>query len=339
MEPRCATASRLVAPSSLSLALSGAGDIAGRYASAVSLRPVLRVATIAAQNAEAAAPLAEKIGPKALTAEAAIADMDDPVVINLTPPQDHAAVTHAALTSGKRVYLEKPLGANIAGALGLMAHADRIACAPAARLSAAVEALQTLIGEGALGRVIGAIARVQDARRRARDTCTVGQGPRAGERFAVTVATHVTTLVEFQAGPTATPTTSFDGFASKAPAVELIGDAGAIALPLLDPLSARYWRAASPLSWTEEHALQRNEAYWPIGVLEAPTGWRFGPAPQTVARLAPHVLGSLRTIAVACETGEAQTSTTGCKAPTPIQVADFAANTAAFGPPHQMSAA
>jgi len=84
-----------------------------------------------------------------------IADRSVDVILNLTPPLAHAAVTAQALAAGKHVYTEKPLAtdeieagelAREAGRLGL-----RIGCAPDIFLGSAYQAGRAAIDEGAIG--------------------------------------------------------------------------------------------------------------------------------------------------------------------------------------------
>src|SRR3546814_4409275 len=62
----------------------------------------------------------------------------------------------------------------------------------------------------ALVQFFGPIARVQAVASMARAERVIGSGPRAGERFAVTVPTHVAALYEFTGGATASSIFSFD---------------------------------------------------------------------------------------------------------------------------------
>jgi predicted dehydrogenase len=85
-----------------------------------------------------------------------LADPDIDVVLNLTPPSEHAVVTRAALAAGKHVYTEKPLGLEVGEATELLEEADRrglrIGCAPDIFLGGAYQAARELIDEGAVGR-------------------------------------------------------------------------------------------------------------------------------------------------------------------------------------------
>jgi predicted dehydrogenase len=91
-----------------------------------------------------------------------IADASVDVILNLTPPLVHAAVTRQALAAGKHVYTEKPLAtdapeagelAREAAALGL-----RIGCAPDIFLGSAYQACRSVIDEGLIGQPLSVSA-------------------------------------------------------------------------------------------------------------------------------------------------------------------------------------
>jgi len=60
---------------------------------------------------------------------------------------------------------------------------------------------------------------------------TIGSGPRAGQRVPVDVETHVTVLLRFASGASATLLTTFDVAASDLPRIEVFGDRGTLSLP------------------------------------------------------------------------------------------------------------
>ena len=126
----------------------GAGDISRRYISCMQALPAFAVQPAAGRSA-------------------ARALLDDPtveLVLNLTPPLEHAAVTEAALRAGKHVYSEKPLAHNLAAADSLIALAHdtgrTLACAPAVHLGPAHQAVKRAIDTGALGRLVGGSATI-----------------------------------------------------------------------------------------------------------------------------------------------------------------------------------
>jgi predicted dehydrogenase len=84
-----------------------------------------------------------------------IADPSIDVILNLTPPLAHVAVTRRALAAGKHVYTEKPLAIHEDEAGALASEAERlglrIGCAPDIFLGSAYQAGRAAIDEGAIG--------------------------------------------------------------------------------------------------------------------------------------------------------------------------------------------
>ena len=90
------------------------------------------------------------------------ADPEVDIVLNLTRPYQHYAVTKAALLAGKHVYSEKPLGASWEEGVELVRLAEEkglwIGGAPDTFLGAGIQTCRKLIDEGAIGDVVGATA-------------------------------------------------------------------------------------------------------------------------------------------------------------------------------------
>lgn len=132
----------------VTVGLVGAGDISGRYARCL----------------QALAPFALRAVAGREQAQALFDDPEVELVLNLTPPLEHAAVTAAALRAGKHVYSEKPLAHDLAAADSLMALARdtglTLACAPATHLGPAQQAVKHAIESGALGRLVGGSATI-----------------------------------------------------------------------------------------------------------------------------------------------------------------------------------
>jgi predicted dehydrogenase len=84
------------------------------------------------------------------------------VVLNLTPPLAHVAVTRAALEAGKHVYSEKPLAITAGEAADLVRFANaqgrRLGCAPDIFLGRAYQTARALLDEGAIGEPLAASA-------------------------------------------------------------------------------------------------------------------------------------------------------------------------------------
>jgi predicted dehydrogenase len=84
------------------------------------------------------------------------------IIINLTPPQAHAEISHRAIAAGKHVYSEKPFAITVAEAKQLVAAAEaagvRIGSAPDTFLGGAHQAVRDLIDTGRIGQVVGGVA-------------------------------------------------------------------------------------------------------------------------------------------------------------------------------------
>ena len=148
----------------LRVGVVGCGVIASRYvtesAAFGSWRPVacadldpVRASTFAAEHALRSEPV-----------EDLLHDPELELVLNLTPPNAHAALSLAALLAGKHVYSEKPLATSLAEGRELVAQAERLGlrlgCAPDTFLGAAYEAGKAVIEEGTIGTPLGAAAAI-----------------------------------------------------------------------------------------------------------------------------------------------------------------------------------
>lgn len=84
---------------------------------------------------------------------------DTDIVLNLTPPLSHAAISRAALEAGKHVYSEKPLAASREEARQLLTIAAnngvRLACAPDTFLGSGIQTARKLLDDGWIGAPVG----------------------------------------------------------------------------------------------------------------------------------------------------------------------------------------
>jgi predicted dehydrogenase len=83
----------------------------------------------------------------------------------------------------------------------------------------------------ALVHLLGPIRAVTGAASRLRGERVIGSGPRAGERVAVEVDSHVTGILEHAGGALSTVTTSFDAVRTTAAPIEVHGETGSLAVP------------------------------------------------------------------------------------------------------------
>lgn len=93
----------------LGVGIIGCGNISTTYFKYAPLFKGLNVVACADISAEAARARAAEFGVEAQTVEALLANPAVDVVINLTIPDAHFAVSKAALEAGKHVYSEKPM--------------------------------------------------------------------------------------------------------------------------------------------------------------------------------------------------------------------------------------
>lgn len=262
------------------VAVVGCGTISDEYLKNLTSFGDLRVVFCADLDIERAEKQAAAYGvPRAGTADQALACPDAELVVNLTIPAAHFAVSMAAVAAGKHVWTEKPLALDMASGQRLLAEADRmgvrVGCAPDTVLGAGLQTARRLIAEGAIGvpqaalallqnpgpeswhpdpeflfqdgagplfdmgpyylstlaAVLGPACSVAAVGRRARETRTIGSGPRAGTVFGVDVFTHISALLEYTRGPAATLVLSFDSPLRRYGFVEITGTEATIALP------------------------------------------------------------------------------------------------------------
>ena len=93
----------------LGVGIIGCGVISGIYMRNMPLFAGLKLIACADMRPESAKAQAEAYGIEALSVDDLLKRSDIDLVINLTVPNAHFAVSHAALTAGKHVFSEKPL--------------------------------------------------------------------------------------------------------------------------------------------------------------------------------------------------------------------------------------
>ncbi len=142
----------------LGIGIVGCGNISMTYLRNAALFPGVELRACADLSADLAAARAAEYGIRAEPLDALLAADDVDLVLNLTVPNAHYAVSMAALAAGKHVFTEKPLAATAAEGRRLVAEAARrglrIGSAPDTFLGAAGREARRLIDEGAIGRPV-----------------------------------------------------------------------------------------------------------------------------------------------------------------------------------------
>lgn len=142
--------------------LVGCGIISSRYIENIRKLPELEAVACADVVHSAAEAQAAKYGLTALSPEETLGAGDIDIVINLTTPNAHYAVTRAALEAGKHTYSEKPIAAAFSEGVELLALARekelRVGCAPDTFLGAGFQSARAYFDEGAIGAPVAANA-------------------------------------------------------------------------------------------------------------------------------------------------------------------------------------
>ncbi|MCL1795726.1 MAG: Gfo/Idh/MocA family oxidoreductase [Clostridia bacterium] len=149
----------------MKVAMIGVGSISGIYLENITRVfkgvELIGVCDLVTERASAAR---EKYGIPNLyhTMHDAFRDPEVDIILNLTRPHEHYNVSREALTAGKHVYTEKPLGATLDEGRRLCALAKEkgltIAGAPDTFLGAGIQTCRKLIEDGYIGTPIGSAA-------------------------------------------------------------------------------------------------------------------------------------------------------------------------------------
>jgi Predicted dehydrogenases and related proteins len=141
----------------LGVGIIGCGNISTTYFRLAPLFKGLKVVACADLNEKAAETRAEEYGVKAQSISDLLANEEVDVVVNLTIPAAHFAVSKAILEAGKHVYSEKPLVITLEEGKALQALAQKkglsVGCAPDTFLGGAHQLARKHIDEGRVGRI------------------------------------------------------------------------------------------------------------------------------------------------------------------------------------------
>ncbi|WP_457101075.1 Gfo/Idh/MocA family protein [Microbacterium sp. P5_E9] len=144
----------------------GAGNISDQYLKNLTTFPDLRVLAIGDLLEDRAREQAAKYGvPTAGGIDVVLGHPDIEIVINLTIPAAHVAVSESIIAAGKHVWSEKPIGVDRESSLGLLEKADaaglRVGVAPDTVLGPGVQTAKRAIARGDIGRPLFAQTTLQ----------------------------------------------------------------------------------------------------------------------------------------------------------------------------------
>ncbi|MHB2169813.1 Gfo/Idh/MocA family protein [Alsobacter sp. R-9] len=142
----------------LGVGIIGCGNISTIYMLNMPKFAGLKLVACADVRPEAAKAQADKFGIAALGIDELLRRDDIHVVVNLTIPNAHFEVSHAALTAGKHVFSEKPMCVRAQDARRLLQEAGarglKMGCAPDTFLGAGGRLARELVDAGRVGKVL-----------------------------------------------------------------------------------------------------------------------------------------------------------------------------------------
>ena len=143
----------------------GCGNIAEHYLKLAPMFNGIEVRACADINHEAAIARAEEFGVSALSVEDLLSSDEIDIVVNLTIPAVHAAVSADILSAGKHVYSEKPFALSLKESSALLELADkknlRVGSAPDTFLGGVHQHARALLDSGVVGKITSGTAHVQ----------------------------------------------------------------------------------------------------------------------------------------------------------------------------------
>ncbi|MFM7147003.1 MAG: Gfo/Idh/MocA family protein [Actinomycetales bacterium] len=321
----------------------GLGNISGTYLGNLTKEfpDVVRIIGCTDLDTERSAGVAHEYGIQNYAdLSALLADDRVELVLNLTTPQSHVAISRAALAAGKHVYSEKPIGIDFPTVQVLLAEAESagllIGCAPDTFLGAGLQTCRRIVDSGLVGDPIaatiamvchghenwhpspaffyqpgagplldmgpyyltalvclmGPIRRVIGIEQTTFPTRTITSEALSGTVINVEVPTHITALLQFASGATATLLMTFDVWAAQLPHLEIYGTEGTLHGPdpntFAGPVLIKRGRAAA---WEEVPVAGRwQHDSRGLGLADLARAIRQGRPPRASGAMATHVL-------------------------------------------------
>ncbi|MBC7725353.1 MAG: Gfo/Idh/MocA family oxidoreductase [Burkholderiaceae bacterium] len=147
----------------LNVGIIGCGKIIAQYLETFARLDDVRLVAVADLDESRAREVADSVpGTLALSVDGLLAAEDIDVVVNLTVPAAHAAVSLRIIAAGKSVYVEKPLAATTAEAREVLDAATSarkiVGCAPDTVLGTGIQTARRAIDDGLIGAPVSATA-------------------------------------------------------------------------------------------------------------------------------------------------------------------------------------
>jgi predicted dehydrogenase len=347
----------------------GCGNIAPVYARTLRSIDWIELVAVADGIPERAQQFATEHGTSAVTINELLADASLDAVVNLTPAHAHTAVSRSALSAGRAVFSEKPLGTDLSEGRELVALAAtrglRLGCAPDTFLGAGLQAARAAIDRGMIGEpiaanafmlgfgpewwhpnpeifygpgagplfdmgpyyftalvhLLGPAASIMASAKIGMADRVIHAKGRVGDVVRATVPTHVSSVVEFASGATATLVTSFDVKATRYRNIEIYGTEATLSVPdpntfggpvMIRGILGDDWRDV-PLA-TPNIPQQRG-----IGLADMLSATTAGRPHRASGELALHVLELMSGALQSSAEGRRVAMETSCDRPTPMR--------------------
>ena len=146
----------------MNIGLIGCGNISTAYLTLAPTFKDIRFVAVSDMNPDTARAQADRFGLEARSVDDLLASDDIDIVVNLTIPDAHYAVTKRILEAGKHAYTEKPLVLSLEDGKALVQLAEakglRVGSAPDTFLGGAHQQARALIDEGGIGTVTSGTA-------------------------------------------------------------------------------------------------------------------------------------------------------------------------------------
>lgn len=159
----CEGVREMISGQPVKVGIVGCGNISTIYLTNAKRFPSFQIDAVSDLVPERAKARAAEHGVRrAIEVDELIADSEIDLVLNLTIPAAHAAVSHAAAKAGKSIYTEKPLTIDLSEGQELLqlakANDTFVGCAPDTFLGAGLQTCRKLIDDGAIGEPVAATA-------------------------------------------------------------------------------------------------------------------------------------------------------------------------------------
>jgi predicted dehydrogenase len=146
------------------IGLVGCGNISDIYLTNAQLFEDIEFVAVSSRNVESAKRTGERYELEVRSIDRLVTSDDVDIVLNLTTPRVHAAISLAAIEAGKHVYTEKPLATSLAEGKGIAAAAAvkglRVGCAPDTFLGSGIQTARAAIDREAIGKPLIGMASV-----------------------------------------------------------------------------------------------------------------------------------------------------------------------------------